>query len=140
MGIYVGVAQSNRALITSTMVGVGTTTTAGAGVAGTEKGAFVYNTTVDEFQGFVGTKWLNISDNFSASGGTEETPGDGYKYHVYASPGSSTFVINSGTRICEVLVVGGGVAGLEAIAPAKRMGAMVFATDVRIASKEQVES
>ena len=37
MGIYVGVAQSNRALITDTMVGVGTTTTTGAGVAGTEK-------------------------------------------------------------------------------------------------------
>ena len=40
----------------------------------------------------------------------------------------------------KVLVVGAGVAGLQAIATAKRMGAMVFATDVRIASKEQVES
>ena len=39
-----------------------------------------------------------------------------------------------------VLVVGAGVAGLQAIATAKRMGAIVFATDVRIASKEQVES
>ena len=40
----------------------------------------------------------------------------------------------------KVLVVGAGVAGLQAIATAKRMGAIVYATDVRIASKEQVES
>ena len=40
----------------------------------------------------------------------------------------------------KILVVGAGVAGLQAIATAKRMGGIVFATDVRIASKEQVES
>ena len=40
----------------------------------------------------------------------------------------------------KVLVLGAGVAGLQAIATAKRMGAVVFATDVRMASKEQVES
>jgi len=40
----------------------------------------------------------------------------------------------------KVLIVGAGVAGLQAIATAKRMGAVVFSTDVRIASKEQVES
>ena len=40
----------------------------------------------------------------------------------------------------KVLVVGAGVAGLQAIATAKRIGAIVFATDVRNASKEQVES
>ena len=40
----------------------------------------------------------------------------------------------------KLLVVGAGVAGLQAIATAKRMGAIVFATDVRMASKEQVES
>ena len=40
----------------------------------------------------------------------------------------------------KVLVVGAGVAGLQAIATAKRMGAIVFATDVRMTSKEQVES
>ena len=40
----------------------------------------------------------------------------------------------------KILVVGAGVAGLQAIATAKRMGAIVFATDVRMASKEQVES
>ena len=40
----------------------------------------------------------------------------------------------------KVLIVGAGVAGLQAIATAKRMEALVFATDVRMASKEQVES
>jgi len=39
-----------------------------------------------------------------------------------------------------VLVIGAGVAGLQAIATAKRLGAIVSATDVRAASKEQVES
>ena len=39
-----------------------------------------------------------------------------------------------------VLVIGAGVAGLQAIATAKRLGAVVSATDVRMASKEQVES
>ena len=40
----------------------------------------------------------------------------------------------------KVLVSGAGVAGLQAIATAKRTGAIVYATDVRMASKEQVES
>lgn len=40
----------------------------------------------------------------------------------------------------KVLVLGAGVAGLQAIATAKRLGAIVFATDVRPAVKEQVES
>ena len=40
----------------------------------------------------------------------------------------------------KILVIGAGVAGLQAIATAKRLGAIVSATDVRSASKEQVES
>jgi NAD(P) transhydrogenase subunit alpha len=39
-----------------------------------------------------------------------------------------------------VLVMGAGVAGLQAIATAKRLGAVVSAFDVRAAAKEQVES
>ncbi len=39
-----------------------------------------------------------------------------------------------------VFVMGAGVAGLQAIATAKRLGAVVSATDVRAASKEQVQS
>lgn len=40
----------------------------------------------------------------------------------------------------KVMVLGAGVAGLQAIATAKRLGAVVSATDVRMAAKEQVES
>jgi len=40
----------------------------------------------------------------------------------------------------KVLVMGAGVAGLQAIATARRLGAVVSATDVRLAAKEQVES
>ena len=40
----------------------------------------------------------------------------------------------------KVFVMGVGVAGLQAIATARRLGAVVTATDVRAATKEQVES
>lgn len=40
----------------------------------------------------------------------------------------------------KILVLGAGVAGLQAIATAKRLGAVIYAFDVRLAAKEQVES
>ena len=40
----------------------------------------------------------------------------------------------------KVFIMGVGVAGLQAIATARRLGAIVTATDVRPATKEQVES
>ena len=40
----------------------------------------------------------------------------------------------------KVFVMGVGVAGLQAIATARRLGAIVSATDVRPATKEQVKS
>jgi NAD(P) transhydrogenase subunit alpha len=43
-------------------------------------------------------------------------------------------------KAARVLVMGAGVAGLQAIATARRLGAIVSATDVRSAAKEQVES
>jgi len=43
-------------------------------------------------------------------------------------------------RPAKAFVMGAGVAGLQAIATAKRLGAIVSATDVRPAAKEQVES
>jgi len=43
-------------------------------------------------------------------------------------------------RPAKAFVMGAGVAGLQAIATAKRLGAVVSATDVRPAAKEQVES
>ena len=63
---------------------------------------------------------------------------DSFAYYQKAIPMMMTA---AGTiSAAKVLVVGAGVAGLQAIATAKRMGAIVYATDVRIASKEQVES
>ncbi len=43
-------------------------------------------------------------------------------------------------KAARVLVMGAGVAGLQAIATARRLGAIVSASDVRAAAKEQVES
>lgn len=43
-------------------------------------------------------------------------------------------------RPAKVLIVGAGVAGLQAIATARRLGAMVEGYDVRAAAREQVES
>ena len=43
-------------------------------------------------------------------------------------------------KAARVVIMGVGVAGLQAIATAKRLGAVVEATDVRPATKEQVES
>lgn len=43
-------------------------------------------------------------------------------------------------RPAKVVVIGAGVAGLQAIATAKRLGAQVEAYDIRSAAKEQVES
>jgi len=63
---------------------------------------------------------------------------DSFAYYQKAIPMMMTA---AGTiPAARVLVVGAGVAGLQAIATAKRMGAIVYATDVRLASKEQVES
>ncbi len=63
---------------------------------------------------------------------------DSFSYFEKAIPMMMTA---AGTiSAAKVLVVGAGVAGLQAIATAKRLGAVVYATDVRLASKEQVES
>ena len=43
-------------------------------------------------------------------------------------------------KAARVLIMGAGVAGLQAIATAKRLGAVIEASDVRPAAKEQVES
>lgn len=43
-------------------------------------------------------------------------------------------------RPAKVLILGAGVAGLQAIATARRLGSMVEASDTRLAAKEEVES
>lgn len=69
----------------------------------------------------------------------------GYRAVIEAShafgKGFPMMMTSAGTiSPAKVLVLGAGVAGLQAIATAKRLGAVVFAYDVRAAAKEQVES
>ena len=69
----------------------------------------------------------------------------GYKAVLMAASLSGKFfpmlTTAAGTvRPSKVLIIGAGVAGLQAIATARRLGAMVEAYDVRAAVKEQVES
>jgi NAD(P) transhydrogenase subunit alpha len=69
----------------------------------------------------------------------------GYKAVLIAAEESPKFfpmlTTAAGTvRPAQVFVIGVGVAGLQAIATAKRLGAIVQAFDVRPAVKEQVES
>ncbi|MES1938810.1 NAD(P)(+) transhydrogenase [Salinisphaera sp. T5B8] len=69
----------------------------------------------------------------------------GYKAALMAANSLERFLpmltTAAGTiRPAKVLVIGAGVAGLQAIATSKRLGAKVFAYDVRTDTKEQVES
>ena len=45
---------------------------------------------------------------FSASGGTETVPGNGYTYHTFSTTGTDTFVVSSGSKNIELLIVAGG--------------------------------
>ncbi|WP_299453734.1 Re/Si-specific NAD(P)(+) transhydrogenase subunit alpha [uncultured Pigmentiphaga sp.] len=69
----------------------------------------------------------------------------GYKAVIVAADHYGRFMpmlmTAAGTvKAARVVVLGAGVAGLQAIATAKRLGAVVEASDVRPAAKEQVES
>lgn len=69
----------------------------------------------------------------------------GYRAVIEASAQSSKvfpmMMTSAGTiSPAKVMIIGAGVAGLQAIATAKRLGAVVIAFDVRPAAKEQVES
>jgi NAD(P) transhydrogenase subunit alpha len=69
----------------------------------------------------------------------------GYKAVVLAAAEFGRFfpmlMTAAGTvKAARVLVLGAGVAGLQAIATAKRLGAVIEASDVRPAVKEQIES
>ena len=76
---------------------------------------------------------------------SSQAAASGYKAALIAASELERFVpmltTAAGTiRPAKVLVIGAGVAGLQAIATARRLGAMVEAYDVRTAAKEQVES
>ena len=44
----------------------------------------------------------------SATGGTTATPGDGYKYHFFTTPGNNPFDVSAGGAIEYVIIAGGG--------------------------------
>ena len=94
------------------VIGNKSTAQRNAGV-GTAIGAVIYNTTSNLLQVYTPTGWVAIGDQgtLQATGGTESTPGDGYKYHTFTS-GPDTFqVTQAGPGSVEVLVLGGGGAG-----------------------------
>ncbi|KAK0979002.1 hypothetical protein LTS01_012523 [Friedmanniomyces endolithicus] len=69
----------------------------------------------------------------------------GYKAVLEASNEFGRFITGQTTAAgkvppCRVLIIGAGVAGLSAIATARRMGAIVKCFDTRPATKEQVQS
>ena len=69
----------------------------------------------------------------------------GYKAVLIASNEYQRFMpmlmTAAGTvKAARILILGAGVAGLQAIATAKRLGAVIEASDVRPAAKEQIES
>ena len=69
----------------------------------------------------------------------------GYKAVLIGSAhvprGIPMMTTSAGTvRPCKFVIMGSGVAGLQAIATAKRLGAIVYASDVRKSAAEQIES
>src|SRR2546428_343059 len=77
--------------------------------------------------------------------GESAAGGSGYRAFLIAAPGLTNFSLflmpAAGTITpARVFVLGAGVAGLQAIGTAKRLGAVVEASDTRPVVKEQVES
>ena len=60
------------------------------------------------FSGGFASKLFSSIESFSASGGTELTPGDGFKYHVFLSPGDFVIHSDSGNGQIQYLIVAGG--------------------------------
>ena len=76
---------------------------------------------------------------------SSQAAASGYKAALLAANALDKFLpmltTAAGTiRPAQVLVIGAGVAGLQAIATARRLGAIVEAYDVRAATKEQIQS
>ena len=86
-----------------------------------------------------------ISRAQSMDGLSSQAAAAGYKAALLAANALDKFLpmltTAAGTiRPAQVLVIGAGVAGLQAIATSRRLGAIVEAYDVRSATKEQVQS
>ena len=63
------------------------------------------------FSGGFASKLFSSLQPFSASGGTELTPGDGFKYHVFLSPGDFVIDSDTGHGAIQYLIVAAGGGG-----------------------------
>ena len=62
------------------------------------------------FGGGIASKLLGGAISFSATGGTQFEPGNGYQYIIFTSPGTLT-VTDAGPGLVDIIVVGGGGGG-----------------------------
>ena len=102
-----------------------------------------------EKAGLVGVAMEKLPRQLSSAQSMDEMTSQnsvmGYKAAIVAANAYSSFLpmmtTAAGTiRPAKVLILGAGIAGLQAIGTAKRLGAVVTAYDVRPASKGEVES
>lgn len=93
------------------LVYLGTLTTAQRdALSSVSAGSIIFNSSLGKVQAWGGSKWDDLSNVFEGSGGTTATPGNGYKYHSFTSPGTFTADGASVTGV-QILVVGGGGGG-----------------------------
>ena len=92
-----------------------------------ELGLLVFDTTENVVKVYNGNAWVRVTQGgqITATGGTEVVSGN-YKYHIYGSPGPSSFVVTSGTGNIEVMVVAGGGCGANNNAGGGGAGGLVW--------------
>ena len=108
---------------------------------GSKFGDFVGIQTVSGFcdsgvYDYNGQIFLNVAgawQGFSASGGVESTPGNGYKYHTFLDDGTFTVSGTTHPTGMEVLVVGGG--GGRGRGGGSGSGRIAAAADVRVGGR-----
>jgi hypothetical protein len=101
-----------------------------------------YSTSLDSVEGNKGV-W-NLVDqffyrrrgewavNFTVTGGTTATPGNGYQYHVFLSPG--TLECTNGNATIDAFLVAGGGTASDSLSGGGGAGGIVYATGIPITS------
>ena len=90
-------------------VGIGSyTTTQRDAIAYLQSGTLIFNNSTGTVQIWDGSVWSNLTEQFSASGGTKTTSGS-KTIHTFTSSG--TFTVTSNSANVRALIVGGGGAG-----------------------------
>ena len=90
-------------------VGIGSyTTTQRDAIAYLQSGTLIFNNSTGTVQIWDGSVWSNLTEQFSASGGTKTTSGS-KTIHTFTSSG--TYTVTSNSANVRALIVGGGGAG-----------------------------